>query len=96
MDTIVDHEQRFIKGRLATWTPAKTHTDFAIIEQDCSLGLELGDDDTSLDDEILQEILEEEARQKAEDTPRKNVMGSKKKSKKGKKKSNKKAKKDEL
>lgn len=34
-DTISDHEQRFIKGRLATRTPKQKYTDFQIEEKDC-------------------------------------------------------------
>lgn len=84
IDTISDHEERFIKGRLATWTPPKPHTEFQLLEKDCSKGVDLGDADSSLDDEILREIMEEEAAKKQEESKRKNVMGSKKKKGKGK------------
>lgn len=84
IDTISDHEERFIKGRLATWSPPKNHSEFRLEEKDCSKGFDVGEDNSTLDDEILREIMEEEAQKKQEESKRKNVMGSKKK-KKGKK-----------
>ena len=96
-DTISDHETKFMKGKLATWTPEKKHTEFTLEDVDCSKPLDISSaEDSSLDDEIMKEILEEEAakakEQEQENTKRKNVMGAKKKKKKGKKG----AKKDEL
>ena len=95
IDTISEHESMFLKGKLATWSPSQKHTEFQIEEKDCSKPLDMGSsEDSGMDDDILAEILAEEAeRAKLEDqdTKRKNVMGSKKKKKKGKK-----SKKDEL
>ena len=95
IDTISSHEQRFMKGKLSAWKPQNKHSEFKLEEKDCSKSLELGEEDSSLDDEILREIMEEEAARAKEeeqvDTKRKNVHGSKKKKKKGKK-----GKKDEL
>lgn len=30
IDTISDHEERFVKSKLATWAPKQLHTDFTI------------------------------------------------------------------
>jgi hypothetical protein len=60
-ETISDHEGKYMRGRLATWTPPQKHTEFKIEEKDCQEALELVEEDTSLDDEIMREILEEEA-----------------------------------
>lgn len=97
-DTISDHETRFVKGRLPTWTPRRKHTEFTVDTKECQKAADLGSEDTSLDDEILKEILaEEEARKAADDSARKNINAPKKKKKgKGKGKKGKGSKKDEL
>lgn len=73
-----------MKGKLPTWAPAQLHSDFVLEQKDCSKGLDMGGVDSSMDDEIMKEILEEEANKKSGDSARKNIKGSKKK-KKGKK-----------
>jgi hypothetical protein len=64
IDTISDHENRFVKGRLGAWTPPQPYSEFKLEEKDCSKGLDMGEEDTSLDEEILREILEEQAANK--------------------------------
>ena len=60
VDTIADHQERFVKGRLTPWKPKQPVSDFRLEEVNCQASLDLGEDDTSFDDEILAEILREE------------------------------------
>lgn len=95
-DTISDHEERFVKGRLPTWTPRRKHTEFAVESKDCQKPVDIGAEEDALDDEILKEILaEEQAKKEEEDSKRKNINAPKKK-KKAKGKKGKGSKKDEL
>ena len=88
-ETIADHQEKFIRGKLATWTPK--FKEISIESKDCQAGFDEGDSneaDRLLEEEILREIMEEEAKKKDdEDHSRKNIKGKKgkKKGKKGKK-----------
>jgi hypothetical protein len=96
-ETISDHQDKFMKGRLGAFTPAFKHSEFNLEDKDCSLASDIGIDaeDKAMQEEIMREIMEEEAeREKERDySERKRVVSGKKK-KKGKK--GKKAKKEDL
>lgn len=104
VSTIQDHQERFLKGKLAGWSPRTKHTEMKMEEKDCTAGFgDSGGDSSDLDDEILKEILaeEEERRKKAEEEEAKEDAKKKKGKKKGKKgkkgkKSSAKDEKDEL
>ena len=102
--TVQDHEDRFLKGKLAGWKPKTPHSQMKMEAKDCSLGF--GDSSeggsSDLDDEILRENMQEEeerrkqAEQEAEEEEKKAKKKKKgKKDKKGKK-GKKSAQKDEL
>jgi len=80
-DTIKNHEQKFVSGKLATF-PMKTKAqDLEIKDLDCpNLQINLGAEATNseLEDEILKEILEEE-KKRQEELNAKKKKGSKKK-----------------
>lgn len=84
--TIQDHEDRFLKGKLAGWKPQTAHTKMKMEEKDCSIGLTESGESSDLDDEILREIMaeEEERRKQAEEEAEEEAKKAKKK-KKGKK-----------
>lgn len=85
--TIQDHEDRFLKGKLAGWKPQTTHPNMKTEEKDCSLGLnDASGDSSELDDEILREIMqEEEDRRKQAEAEAEEEQKTAKKKKKGKK-----------
>lgn len=94
-DTIQDHEQRFLKGKLPTWKPKKALSDLNIDESvDCSKPLESSSaEDDELYAEIMREMQEEEAAKKAEEERLERELEEKEKAKKKNKKSTKKTKK---
>ena len=67
--TIHDHEQRFLKGKLATWNPKKQLKDLVIDETvDCSKPMESASaEDEELYAEIMREMQEEEEAKRAEE-----------------------------
>ena len=85
--TVQDHEDRFLKGKLAGWKAKTPYNKMKMEEKDCSAGVaDPGASDSSdLDDEILREIMqEEEQRKQAEKESEADAKKAKKK-KKGKK-----------
>jgi hypothetical protein len=101
-ETIEDHSDRYLNGKLPTFTPKVSLSNMKSESKDCSLSLDdtTSESDKELQDEILREILEEQAiRQQEEDAERAKDSKPKaagKKGKKGKKKKATGAKKDEL
>jgi len=85
VDTIESHKDNFLRGKLATWSPKETHDKLVFENKDCQAPPEIDsdEDDRLLQEEILREIMEEEAARKQEESKRKNV-GSNKTSGKGK------------
>lgn len=87
--SIQDHQERFLKGKLAGWQPRTKHSDMKMESKDCNASFDSNDgsDSSDLDDEILKEILaeEEERRKKAEEEEAKEDPKKKKGKKKGKK-----------
>jgi len=62
-ETIEEHSESFLKGRLPTWSPKLHHDDMKMTSTDCSQGLS-GEDSSyndDLDDEIMREIIAEAA-----------------------------------
>lgn len=94
-DTIHDHEQRFLKGKLPTWQPRKALADMNIDETvDCSKPPEEANaEDEELYAEIMREMKEEEAEKRAEEEKIERELEEQEKSKKKSKKSGKKSKK---
>ena len=87
-ETLEEHSESFLKGKLPTWTPKVHHDEMKTTETDCSLGLS-GEDagDSDLDDEIMKEIMAEAAAEAAlkeqESKKKKKSKGKSKKKKKG-------------
>ena len=102
-ETISEHEDRFLKGRLPTWAPKTAHKKMVFTSSsDCQsqdAEAEKSQEDLELEEEILREILEEEEARVKEANTRKNINKSQKSGKKKGKKKGKKSggsKKDEL
>lgn len=103
-ETIGAQADKYLRGRLATWKPTTNSSDMKVESRDCQAALEQSgsadeqsEADRLMEEEIMREILEEEAARKKEENTRKNIKGSKdKKKKKKSKKGKKKSKKDEL
>jgi hypothetical protein len=103
-ETVSDHEDRFLKGKLPTWAPKTPFKKMVMTSssecQSQDFEAEKSQEDLELEEEILREILEEEAAREKEANTRKNINKSQEKKgtkKKGKKKGKKGgAKKDEL
>ena len=93
-ETIESHQDRFLKGKLATWAPKTSHGNMITESIDCQAALgdsDISEEDRLLEEEILREIMEEEALREREENTRKNINakksgGKKKKSKKKKSK----------
>ena len=62
-ESIDDHSERYLKGKLPTWTPKTDLKSMKMESRDCSAPLDDGatQEDQDLQDEILREILEEQA-----------------------------------
>lgn len=104
-ETIGAQAEDYLRGRLASWKPSTKASDMKIESRDCQAGFEdsasAGDEqseaDRLMEEEIMREILEEEAARKKEENSKKDNKGTKDKKKKKKgKKGKKKSKKDEL
>jgi len=88
-ETIEEHSESFLKGRLPTWSPKLHHDDMKTTSTDCSQKLS-GEDSSyndDLNDEIMREIMAEaaaEALLKEQETKKKKkTKGKNKKKKKG-------------
>ena len=101
LETIQEHQDRFMKGKLPTWVSKTKASAMKMEEKDCTTSLHDDDDMSekdakSMEEEILREIMEEQAereKKQKEDTKKSKKAGSKK----GKnKKKGKKGRKDEL
>ena len=94
-ETIQDHVDRYLRGKLAIWSPKQGPDAFYIEEKDCKGGSieEMSEADRLLEEEIMREIMEEQA---AKDAEAKAAEESSKKKKKGKKKGKKGSKKEDL
>uniref|UniRef100_A0A7S3MVM5 Uncharacterized protein n=1 Tax=Strombidium inclinatum TaxID=197538 RepID=A0A7S3MVM5_9SPIT len=101
LETIQDHQEKFVRGKLPTWAPKSKPSQMVVEEHNCQAAIaeeqdssngigEMTDEDKALEEEILREIMEEQAereKKEAEESKRKKKSdkGKKKKGKKGKK-----------
>ena len=97
-ETIESHQDKFLKGKLATWAPKTSHGNMLTESVNCqaqTTDFSMSEEDRLLEEEILREIMEEEAEREKEENLRKNII-AKKGGKKKKSKKSKKAKKEDL